>query len=130
LRDATKIDIGRRESIDSSRLPLQASQTSRLETFLMAAAIDRARAHSERKLAELRRSLELIVPKHEVVLTCGSYARREASGESDLDFFIIGFKPAPADASEPSWVEQCRRTISEIVPVEPSRGWSICQNRN
>ena len=53
-------------------------------------AIARAKKYTETKLAELRNALALInIPENEVVLTCGSYARREASEESDIDFFII-----------------------------------------
>jgi predicted nucleotidyltransferase len=59
-------------------------------------AYSQAKVFSEKKLAELRSSLQDIVPPQEVVVTCGSYARREASESSDIDFFII----TEADQSE------------------------------
>jgi Nucleotidyltransferase domain len=93
----------------------------------MTKAIERAKDYSEIKLAELRQHLENIAPPGEVILTCGSYARREASDESDIDFFIITSSPASppepqADKSELAWVESVKESINAVVPVEPSEG--------
>ena len=65
--------------------------------------------------------------KDEVVLTCGSYARREASTESDIDFFIVTSQPPqqsgqPFDLSTLPWVESVKNAIDEIVPIEPTAG--------
>ncbi|HMK79993.1 MAG TPA: nucleotidyltransferase domain-containing protein [Xanthobacteraceae bacterium] len=84
----------------------------------MTTAIERAKEHSESKLNELRTKLTKIVPPGNIVVTCGSYARREASAESDIDFFIIA-NGHPAVAP---WLEEVRAAISEIVPVEPAEG--------
>jgi hypothetical protein len=45
----------------------------------MMTAIDRAKQHSDAKLAALRTRLLGVLPAGEIILTCGSYARREAS---------------------------------------------------
>jgi len=93
----------------------------------MTTAIQRAKQHSEQKIDVLRSRLAHIVPQGEVVLTCGSYARREASAESDIDFFVITQQPAPP-AGQPidqnllQWVEVVKDAINEIVPIEPAEG--------
>ena len=54
----------------------------------MTTAIDRAREHSGRALEKLRAGLADIVPPDEVARNFAvPYARREASQESDLEFF-------------------------------------------
>jgi predicted nucleotidyltransferase len=93
----------------------------------MTKAIERAKIYSETKLAELRQRLENIAPPGEVILTCGSYARREASDESDIDFFIItSSPPSPPDSqasqSELAWVDSVKESINAVVHVEPSEG--------
>jgi predicted nucleotidyltransferase len=60
-----------------------------------------------------------------VIVTCGSYARREASTHSDIDFFVITQeRDLPSDQSTESktlpWVELARNAINKIVPVEPA----------
>jgi hypothetical protein len=86
-------------------------------------ATDRAHHLSNTKLDEIRARLQSIVPSGEVVLTCGSYARREASPESDIDFFIITGQVSPdmeGKLHEPGWADGARSTISSIVPIEPA----------
>src|SRR4029077_1888026 len=97
----------------------------------MMTAIDRAKQHSDAKLAALRTRLLGVLPAGEIILTCGSYARREASEASDIDFFIITQQPdplgQPADsASDPS-VKLARDAINEIVPVEPAEDGAFSQ---
>ena len=89
----------------------------------MTTAIDRARAHSELTLERLRAGLAGIVPPNEVVVTCGSYARREASKESDIDFFVITQR-ANSDVGEDAlpWLDQVRDAIATVVPIEPAEG--------
>jgi len=102
----------------------------------MIEAIERAKTHSEKKLANLRESLgSLGIPAGEVVLTCGSYARREASGESDIDFFIITDKSANdvLDAEgnlRPEtipWAKEIRDEISKIVATDPAEGGAFAK---
>ena len=94
----------------------------------MTAAIKRAKQYSESKLKKLRRRLASIeLDENDVVLTCGSYARREASIASDIDFFIITSRPTPqsgqsCDMDDLPWVKSVRDAIGEIVPIEPAAG--------
>jgi hypothetical protein len=52
-----------------------------------------------------------------------SYARREASAESDIDFFIVT-DHLPRDPGDPaaSWIKEAKDLIATIVPVEPAEG--------
>jgi hypothetical protein len=88
-------------------------------------AIERAKAFSDDKLQRLRHDLASIVPITEVVVTCGSYARREASEESDIDFFVIakhveGTEEQTAGHHEPRWVEDTKSAINNVVAVAPA----------
>lgn len=94
----------------------------------MTQGIERAKKHSEAKLEELRKRLSDIVPQDEVVLTCGSYARREASAESDLDFFIITpHSTSLQDPEKPKWVQPVEEAIKGIVPIAPSDGGAFSE---
>jgi hypothetical protein len=90
----------------------------------MTNAISRAKQHSETKIELLRNSLKEIVPASASVVTCGSYARREASAESDIDFFIImmasEINQESRPVSAPPWMESVRDAISRIVSIEPA----------
>lgn len=76
-------------------------------------AIERAKGFSEAKLKDLRLRLADIIAPSDIVLTCGSYARREASDASDIDFFIIS-----EQANNLSWVESAKDAIKSIVRIE------------
>jgi hypothetical protein len=89
--------------------------------------IDRAKQHSDKQLKALRSALVALVPDSDVVLICGSYARREASEQSDIDYFVITEQPAPPageelDVAKLSWVPPLKEAIAAIVPVEPAQG--------
>lgn len=92
----------------------------------MTATIERAKKYSESKIQEIRDGLAgLELNQDEIVLTCGSYARREASTESDIDFFIITSQQPPQSGqpskqSDPPWVESVKDEIGKVVPIEPS----------
>lgn len=89
-----------------------------------------SKAFSEDKLDELRTTLASVVPPTDIVVTCGSYARREASQSSDLDFFVITAdqtKLADGDESAFTWVDNVRAIIGEIVPIEPATGGAFSQ---
>ncbi len=81
-------------------------------------AFETSRAYSDSKLGELRTSLADVVPKDEIVLTCGSFARREASQNSDIDFFVISQETSGAQ----EWVGTVEERISSIVGVAPADG--------
>ena len=94
----------------------------------MTTATERAREYSDLKLRALRdRLASMGLDKDEIVLTCGSYARREASEESDIDFFIITSQAPPEsekpfDSSTHPWVVSVKDAVNEIVPIGPAVG--------
>jgi hypothetical protein len=92
----------------------------------MTVAIDRAKQYSEEKLKLLREGLKTIVPADDVVVTCGSYARREASEESDIDFFVIS-ESNPSGDAPPPWFEKAKSAIGGIVAIEPAGDGAFSQ---
>lgn len=85
------------------------------------------KAFSERKLGELRAALKDVVPPGSVALTCGSYARREASAESDIDFFILTDDEAAATEDGPDWARAAEAEIAKLVPNSPAAGGAFAQ---
>lgn len=89
-------------------------------------AIARARDLSAKNLKKIRKSLDGTVPENEVVVTCGSYARKEPSANSDIDYFVITEKcPPTGEEFSPSdfpWFENVSKRISKIVPTDPAEG--------
>ena len=73
---------------------------------------------SDQKLKELRAKLPTIVPKGELVVTCGSYARREAVSDSDLDFFSV----SNSASEEPDWFIGVKKAATDIGARPPSSG--------
>ena len=92
-------------------------------------AHDRCSKYSEDTLNELRTRLEDISLRDEVVLVCGSYARREASPNSDIDFFIL----SNDTKGNSSPIDRVRTAIKEVAPHEPSEngafGGSVDRNQ-
>lgn len=85
----------------------------------MSSAYERTKSLSNNNLAKLRAALDPIVPKEAVALTCGSYARREATSGSDLDFFVL----LPDHAgSVPEWFPTAQAAINDIVSKPPAVG--------
>lgn len=74
---------------------------------------------SNAALNALRESLEPILPPDGVALTCGSYARREATVGSDLDFYVL---VPQLDDSEPTWFQEAKAAITAVVKKPPSAG--------
>lgn len=83
-------------------------------------AYSRARVFSEGKLADLRSSLAAVTPEGVSVLTFGSYARREASPNSDLDYLLVFEGAEPSE--EPPCATPIRKAIEAHVPIEPGQG--------
>jgi hypothetical protein len=52
-----------------------------------------------------------------MVVINGSFARREASSGSDIDFSIV---TCEAGSCEPAWAKAVREAIAAIVPVAPA----------
>lgn len=74
---------------------------------------------SNAALDVLRKSLQPILPPDAVALTCGSYARREATVGSDLDFYVL--VPEVGEI-EPNWFHEAKSAITEVVKKPPSAG--------
>ena len=84
----------------------------------MTTPYERSTDYSEGVLSRLRDSLgKSSIGNDTVVLTCGSYARREASEQSDVDFFVI----SETANDNPALKETIAAKIKEIVPNEPSQ---------
>ena len=83
----------------------------------MTTPYDRSLKHSECKLAEIRNRLRELPFGDTVGLVCGSYARREASGHSDIDFLMVS-KDSEKDHS---LVKDVRSEIEKVVPNAPSK---------
>ena len=83
----------------------------------MTTAYERSSRYSECKLGELRDRLGRLPLGDAAVLVCGSYARREASNHSDIDFFVI----SRDTNGEHLPIEDIRSEIHKIVPNEPSK---------
>ena len=83
--------------------------------------LEACRHFSESKLDEIRKALASSpFPASTVTATYGSYARREASDQSDIDYILLtdcGEPDLPAET-----VEAIRATISHVVPIDPSSG--------
>lgn len=79
-------------------------------------ACSRCSEYSRSTLDEVRERLTHLRLESRVVLVCGSYARHEASENSDMDFFIL-----PDDTNgDSSSLDKVRCAIKESVPNEPS----------
>lgn len=89
-------------------------------------AISRAKEYSEAKLIEIRSALEKIVSNDQIVPTCGSLARREASQESDVDYFIISRSQRSSDESPtPDLYEAVKKAIGDIMGRPPAEDGSF-----
>ncbi|MCK1627108.1 nucleotidyltransferase domain-containing protein [Bradyrhizobium sp. 160] len=84
----------------------------------MTEAIERAKHYSEKQLEKLRSNIKDLVPSDEMVFVNGSYARREASEGSDIDFYVVTTGPKPEET--PDWVHKVKSEIERLVPIEPA----------
>ena len=82
----------------------------------MTTPYERCSEFSELKIEELRDKLKELPLDHQVVFLCGSFARREASKQSDIDFSII------SDQEDDSsiMIDAVRTAINSVVPVGPA----------
>ena len=78
---------------------------------------ERSSKYSENRLDKIRNHLRELSLGDTVVLACGSYARREASPQSDIDYFMISDSAGRA----PALIESVRSEIERIVPNIPSK---------
>ena len=84
----------------------------------MTTPYERCSKFSEQKIAELRNQLRELPLDNRIVLLCGSFARREASKGSDIDFSMISNQTKKDSELE----NAVRTTIKEVVPSGPSIG--------
>lgn len=82
----------------------------------MTTAYERSSKFTENKLDEIRNRLEALPLGGAVVLVCGSFARREASAQSDIDYVMVSDDTETA----PDLNERVRFEIRSIVPNSPS----------
>lgn len=84
----------------------------------MIPSYERARPFSNAKIEEMRNGLKAVVPADCIVATFGSYARREASDLSDIDYLLISEEDEiPADIKN-----RIRKVIGNVVRIGPSKG--------
>src|SRR5262245_35622041 len=79
-------------------------------------AIETAKKFSTEKLHLLREAIRPLVPLDEMVLINGSFARREASESSDVDFYIV----TQQENLQPEWADRVKEAIEKIVPISPA----------
>ena len=82
----------------------------------MSTPYERCSAFSEQKITELREKLNGLTLDDRIVLLCGSFARREASEQSDIDFSII----SDQEHNTSDLIDNVRATINGVVPVGPA----------
>lgn len=83
-------------------------------------AIDSASKYSAKKLGEIRRSLARANLGDDIcVVVTGSFGRKEASGESDVDFFLIHNSRVKASSAK-SHKRIVESKISTLVPKPPA----------
>jgi hypothetical protein len=87
-----------------------------MEICLAMKAIEDAKNYSDEKLRLLRESIKALVPADEMVFINGSFARRESSEGSDVDFYIV----TQTDDPNPEWADQVKAAIEKIVPINPA----------
>lgn len=85
----------------------------------MNSTYDKTTEASDAALKALRQSLEPIVSSNAVALTCGSYARRDATIGSDLDFYVL---VPDLIEQEPEWFKAAKAAIAEVVRKPPAAG--------
>ena len=88
------------------------------EVSSMTTAYERSLAYSMCTLDAIRARLRgLPISDGTVVLVCGSYARREASQHSDVDFFVV----TENTKNRSRIINDVSSTIKGITPNEPSK---------
>ena len=91
-------------------------------------AYERSLKYTEHKLDKIRSRLEDLPLGDAVVLVCGSYARREASEQSDIDYFMV----SDGTDTGPDLNESVASAIGNIVPNHPTKdgAFGVPVNRN
>ena len=79
--------------------------------------LKRGREYSEDKVGALRKGMDAIFPvsSNDIVLVCGSLARREAAGPSDVDCFLVS-----DDQDGCERLEKIKETVTVLGLQKPS----------
>ncbi len=87
--------------------------------------IKRCRKHSDEKCCALRKEIKAIFPanSNDVVLVCGSYARREAAGSSDVDYFLVTEEEDECKDS----IEAIKKAVDRLDLKAPSQSGSFAK---
>lgn len=83
--------------------------------------IDKCRLYTDNKLDKLKKALESIPIENWSLIVNGSYARKEASTESDLDYFILHANTVRANELE-HIQSRVRKIVCDVVGKGPSQG--------
>ena len=84
---------------------------------------EQCRKYSDDTLGRFREQLGSVPLEDDVVLTCGSYARRDASRNSDVDFFVLSNR----QDADSALVQEITAGIEKVVPHVPARGGAFGQ---
>jgi len=87
-------------------------------------AIKQASEYSQERLGLLRAAIKDLVPADEMVVINGSFARREASAGSDIDFYIV---TRGEETSSPAWAAAVKEAVAKIVPISPAEDGAFAQ---
>ncbi|QDM39681.1 nucleotidyltransferase domain-containing protein [Altererythrobacter sp. TH136] len=87
-------------------------------------SIERARIFSEEKIQELRAKLAAEIGPGANVVTCGSFARRDASRASDLDYFCVFPGEEKGRTSNPA----IRDIVMDVIGKAPSEGGAFAKD--
>ena len=92
----------------------------------MTTAYERSFEYTEHKLDEVRSRLGELSLGDAVVLVYGSYARREASRQSDIDYVIV----SDGTETDSDLSQRVRSEVAGIVPNSPSQGGAFGKRVN
>ena len=92
----------------------------------MTTAYEHNFGYTGHKLDEIRSRLRGLSLGDAVILVCGSYARREASAQSDIDYVVV---PDSAE-TDSDLSERVRSELRSIVPNSPSEGGAFGESVN
>lgn len=89
-------------------------------------SIGLCRKHSEKVRDALQKRLKETLPPddNDIVLVCGSYARKEAADTSDVDYFLVYEKE---DGHQESLVQDINSAVSELDLKLPSQGGAFAR---
>ncbi len=82
----------------------------------MTTPYERSKKYSNCKIDTIRHNLSEFQFENVLVLTCGSFARREASSNSDIDYFIV----SENGHGERFTAERIQSVVSSVVPNPPA----------